>query len=577
MPVTIEPCLCLDPQNVTRFQDTNKTLNHPNNTTVLTNQNVSKASNKSLLINATTTTPRTENASFPLLLQNTTSGSEIIPQNKTSENTTTSSKLATNSTLDSTNNFNNNTKPVSVDPIANKLINSNATTIQKSVFREERTSKRGYSVNKRPKVFYDNAAAINSHVHNDTLDTQYKYRRKNVILIPENTHHINKNTLDYDSSAIRKDNLETASTKYDAVNSDKQINRKKDFMPLGIEDPVMTNKPVSMSGIPIERKELEIVNSVFEDSLRNQKPDMATLDQFVSMSQDETPPDEMSPAQLQREAIKHEYEDTSSNPAELPAGKVLKKYGLPVVNPKSHFDDGDDDGIMNKNYVTDASDGHTLYKRKEIAKLSSRKKNLTDRNGMSKRHKLRTHSSPKKDLDSLSTDDDHDDDSDVSGKKSTLLSRSNQKMNDKNSYKKSQQASVNNPSMNNPAGTSESSSAHKKKEERMEHEIDKQHLLKVIKLNEKTSYGRSLKSKHNIPEFAKDNVILDYANEYRGIGQIVADFSKGPDQARLLVYSLDRKKDKKPINKRSKIERPMNFSHVKFVEENAEKRMIGKS
>lgn len=96
-------------------------------------------------------------------------------------------------------------------------------------------------------------------------------------------------------------------------------------------------------------------------------------------------------------------------------------------------------------------------------------------------------------------------------------------------------------------------------------------ILKVIKLTKLPQH-----SDQKFSSYIDDNIILDYSNRYKGKRKVVADFSQGADNARLLVYSLQGDKGNKEKiveTKRDKIE----FLHHEVEkEESGAKRAVGK-
>lgn len=552
------------------------------NATAPAMSNVSQPLQNATLLNThNATLANTQNATASSKAHNASALNAILPSNQNTSSSSSPSPSVSNETASSHHNLSENFQDAITRSNSNNsaVVNSTNelanTTLQRSHLNEEKTNKRDKSA-KKPGLYH---SSFHLPVHNDTLESQYKYRRKDFIESPsKQTLFLKNKTVPASNSNILlkkksiaehlsplnadqtvKKNSNSISTKSTVI---KEKATRKDVLPLGIEHPIMDERPASMSENPVERKEFELIDSIYEDSMRDQKPDLETFDEFLQMSHDQTPIDEMSPAQLQRETERRAHEAASTT--EKADRRVLKQYGLPVANLKD---------IPDSN-----TGGHVLYKRKEIIKhFSTEHKKLHSQSQLSKRHRaeppittasLEINSGKNKNTIVVEKDVNNVVSNTVAAKKS---------LPSKITTKPSTQETIGGKRQFGTATVNPSASetTNHKNKERMEHEADKQYLLKVIKLKEKTSYGRSLKDKHSIPEFAKDNVILDYAHQYRGIGQVVADFSKGPDNARLLVYSFDRNKDKKSINKRSLVERSINFTLGKFTEENPEKRMIG--
>ena len=95
-------------------------------------------------------------------------------------------------------------------------------------------------------------------------------------------------------------------------------------------------------------------------------------------------------------------------------------------------------------------------------------------------------------------------------------------------------------------------------------------LVEIINLSDTS--GHKIRTKNTPPYFTKDNLILDYANHYKGKRRIVVDFTQGVSGARLLVYSSHDAN----VTKRSEIvQNHILHKQKKKNEKGRKRRMIG--
>lgn len=375
---------------------------------------------------------------------------------------------------------------------------------------------------------------MNQPVHtNHNNGTRYKYRRKEVMLSTGGNKLVDVNKSNKDSIPyVMKFERENAS--------------RKDFVPPGMEKSLVFSKPTDNQARSVEQRELNLVDKVFRQSVMNEHSldsTEAAVDEFVAMSKDETPLEEMP---IDEDSTKNFDSNSEENVRQSRPNTDVAKLRSSNNDNGSLFSQVDD-----KKPVTDAQS--IISKRKEILKHSTSAKRHV-------KNVVRNRTETKSSIQANENDKN----------KALILTKRISKI--EQIKAKGETPSFIFEKKKQPQESLKKSFSNENRQQKENEE----NLLKVIKLEERTSYGRSLKSKSSFPDFSKDNVILDYAKLYRGKNDIIADFSKGADKARLLVYNTMKTKAK-TVDKRDHIQHVTHFlKSVNYTEENAEKRMIGK-
>jgi len=371
----------------------------------------------------------------------------------------------------------------------------------------------------------------------DDLATQYKYRRKDNIQHPEISSSITSNTQVHAGKATAtKRQFINAAAEIAQSSFNDHFNIPKTFYE--------TMNPRFHQAPSLNDDTDDVVRRISQADEREADAESA-LDFYMKMSRDGTPMEEKPTTKITAQTTP-DFEDKA----------VTSKIGRPV-------DGGSSPGVL-------------LTKRRDVIKPLQLRTNINVGGGKTRNDSLVGESTSKNRI--LATK--HE-------KIETTDEKSENSQSEKTNSKKSQ-SELNNSKRNDVKNKIDQSEGIKLKQRAAESEKGLLEIVDLKTASTQTAFSRTLSGNNSVPDFAKDNLILDYATRYRGKGRLVADFSRGVEHARLYVYDL--KTGEKPSStdasndserKRSIIEetvaRMKRFARADdMVNENAEKRMIGK-
>ena len=453
-------------------------------------------------------------------------------------------------------------------------------------------------------------------VHSDNLEAQYKYRRKSRIIQPDEAVVLNskKQTMPMASSSLYSLEATSGGTLHNGISSPleaKVINRKQTIaVPSSLQEKGDVGSgnarhiDVSSSAFEghVSRNNADIIGRKFfktmdpnfhqapaeyddtDDIVRNiseedeRKADAeSAYDYYMKMSRDGTPPEERPAATV---------------PLSNGGGGML-------ITPPSTGLGGDDENQQNVGRPIGSSTDMMISKRgsvsgdvkaKKIGKPTANHKEQTviSKRGpkaVKKKIAASKRNQSTETTETIQPDSTHN----VTSQSEAIQNRNSQSGSSRNVKNRSKSTTAN--------VRSQSGSVHAQKNQ----SNSRKEILKVVDLSRIPASTFFANNTNTFIE--KDDLILNYAKRYRNTGRLVADFSNGPENAKLLVYDLNfgrrpenRRRDSISDNKmfgrqqqgRRSQEDMLNdtverlkrtFRHraaEKMVDVDAEKRMIGK-
>ena len=422
-------------------------------------------------------------------------------------------------------------------------------------------------------------------VNRDNLEAQYKYRRKSQITLP--THSNNSVNVDSDRTNTKIDikkqsvpgttyypqrvatesqhvvvsTVPSAEPTSTSVKSDNaEFIRKKFFNTMN------PNFHQSVAEFEVDDDTDNVVRDISEEDERRADKQSA-FDYYMKMSKEATPSDEEA-------ASKDTPSDNSSPRAEKLGLGIEKGY---LMRPGESSEASPEEQHIGRPIGLSPQDV-LLSKRGSVAAKD-------DKSAQMKEHRL-------KGVDAVAS---------KRGPKSVKkkIAASKRRLSQSNQSKLLHDVNSQLESMHNSSSQSKSKS---KLPTASNNATKKKEILEIVDLNN-YKLSSAFRSEDANTMMEKDDLILNYAKRYKDTGRLVADFSKGPEHAKLFVYNLGetgsssrRRQEKRDgittttssaVEKSKRdfmmketmegIEETLRRSGIstKTVDENAEKRMIG--